>query len=339
MTGVLVKREFSPTLDVALRLHPDTTRVVFVGGTSEFDARLVEQARDEFRRYEDRLAFTYLTSLSLGDLLAAVANLPPHTIVLYSTMFRDGAGEAFVPHDVAERITAAAKVPVYGFLDQFLGTRHRRRSALQLATLTGNKPPRWHGKSWSGTQPSELPVEGGQCGGESVRLAATAAMGYQRRPIAAWQHGPVQADRRRGSMYRWQIVGAALLVVLQTALIATLLIQRARRQRTRTGAAEERATLRPGDGRRRGRRVGLELRDQRDLRRSDPEGDPGIRRRRRSSTRPDDWGSQSPSRRPCRRLRPRIQACIDGTSATPTRSNIACCTRTAACAGSCRADR
>ena len=49
VTGVLVKREFAPTLDLALRIHPGTTRVVVVAGTSEFDTRLLEQARGEFR--------------------------------------------------------------------------------------------------------------------------------------------------------------------------------------------------------------------------------------------------------------------------------------------------
>jgi hypothetical protein len=50
-----------------------------------------------------------------------VSHLPPHTLVLYTTMFRDAAGNTFIPHEVAERISAAANAPVYGFLDQFVG--------------------------------------------------------------------------------------------------------------------------------------------------------------------------------------------------------------------------
>ena len=65
VTGVLLKRAFHPTLDVVLALHPDTTRIMVVAGTSEFDTTLLEQARNEFRAYEDRLAFTYLTELAL----------------------------------------------------------------------------------------------------------------------------------------------------------------------------------------------------------------------------------------------------------------------------------
>jgi hypothetical protein len=40
--GVLLKREFVPTLELALRLHPHTKHVAVVAGTSEFDVRLLE---------------------------------------------------------------------------------------------------------------------------------------------------------------------------------------------------------------------------------------------------------------------------------------------------------
>src|SRR5947207_1526439 len=119
--GILVKRQFDPTLEIALKIHPGTERVVVVAGTSEFDTRLLNQAREEFRAYENRVAFTYLTTLSLPNLLTEVSRLPPRTIVLFTTLFQDGAGESFVTHDVAERISATANAPVYGFLDQYVG--------------------------------------------------------------------------------------------------------------------------------------------------------------------------------------------------------------------------
>ena len=119
--GVLIKREFAPTLEIALRIHPDTTRVVVVAGESAFDRRLLDQARSEFRAYDGRVAFTYLTAGPLQDMLAELARLPPHTIVLYTSFFQDSTGAAFVTHDVAQRISEAASAPVYGFLDQYLG--------------------------------------------------------------------------------------------------------------------------------------------------------------------------------------------------------------------------
>jgi hypothetical protein len=119
--GVLVKREFAPTVEIALRIHPDTKQIAVVSGTSEFDAGLLDQAREEFRAYEDRVAFTYLTQLPLRELLGELRKLPPKTLVLFTSLFRDGAGEPFVTHNVVPLISAAANAPLYGFLDQYIG--------------------------------------------------------------------------------------------------------------------------------------------------------------------------------------------------------------------------
>ena len=119
--GVLLKREFAPTLELALGLHPDTKHIAVVAGTSEFDTRLLEQARQQFGVYESRLAFRYLTAAPLQKLLIDLAGLPPQTIVLFTTLFQDGAGKSFVPHNVVPLVSAAASAPVYGFLDQYLG--------------------------------------------------------------------------------------------------------------------------------------------------------------------------------------------------------------------------
>ena len=121
VTGILVRRVFAPTIDVVLRLQPDTHRIVVVGGTSVFDRHLMAQARREFQQFEPRVAFEYLVDLPMGDLLAAVSRLPAQTVVVFVTLFRDGAGRTYVPHDVVSRISAAANAPVYVFVDQYLG--------------------------------------------------------------------------------------------------------------------------------------------------------------------------------------------------------------------------
>ena len=83
--GILLKREFAPTLEIVLRIHPQTKRVFVVGGTSEFDKRLLDEASNEFRVYKDRLAFTYLTELPLQKLLSEVSqtSAAKHCAVYY----------------------------------------------------------------------------------------------------------------------------------------------------------------------------------------------------------------------------------------------------------------
>ena len=236
VTGVFLKREFAPTLQVVLRVHPDTTRIVFVGGTSEFDSRLVEQARGEFRNYEDRLAFTYLTTLSLSKLLVELANLPPHTIVLLTTMFRDGAGEALIPHEAAERITAAANVPVYGFLDQFLG-RGIVGGQLYSMDAHGRQAADLVRQILAGKQPSELPLREGTAGVALFDWRQLQRWGISESLLPAGS--TILYRQPRGwELYRSYVLGAGVLTMLQSAFIATLLVQRRRRVRVERALRE-----------------------------------------------------------------------------------------------------
>ena len=75
-------------------------------------------------------------------------------------------------------------------------------------------------------------------------------------------------------------------------------------------SSRERAALRPGDGRRRRRRLGLELRDQRALRRPQAEIASGIRRRGDHNP-PGGLGIASASPR-LPAAAARVKACIDG---------------------------
>ncbi len=119
--GIPMTVDLEPTLDLALRLHPDTRRVVVVSGKSRTDAYWAEEARRAFRRYETKLDFVYLTGLPLNDLLREVANLPDRSVVYYLHVLEDGLGNAYIPADVARRISAAANAPVYGHYSTYVG--------------------------------------------------------------------------------------------------------------------------------------------------------------------------------------------------------------------------
>ena len=236
VTGVRVRREFAPTLELALGLHPDTKRIVFVGGTSEFDTRLVEEAMEQLRAYEARFEFAYLTALPLQQLLKEVSNLPPHSIVLYSTLFRDVEGNAFVPHEVVERISAFANAPVYGFLDQYLGhgivggrlyslSAHGEEAGKLALQILAGKPASdlapvtigagttvfdWRQLQRWGISESGLPPEA------VVRF----------RPPSIW------------TQYQGYVVGALFIVLLQALLIGGLLLQLSRRRRAESALHE-----------------------------------------------------------------------------------------------------
>lgn len=228
-TGVLVKRQFHPTLEVALQLHPETKQVVVVSGTSDFDTRLVDQAKAEFRSFEDRLAFTYLSALPMPELLARLSNLPPRTVVLYTTMFQDGAGTPFVPHEAAERIAAASSAPVYGFLDQYLG-RGIVGGQLYSVGTQGEEAAKLTLRILAGARAEDLQFVVPEAG----------KLMFDWRQLRRW--GIPEDQLPSGSivqfkefsfweLYRWRIVAVMAFLVLQSLLIVALLVQRSRRNR------------------------------------------------------------------------------------------------------------
>jgi signal transduction histidine kinase len=238
--GVLVKREFAPTLEIALRLHPSTKGVIVVSGTSEFDTSLLAAAQKEFRPYEKRVSFTYLSELPLEQLLGKLAQLPRGNIVLFVSMFRDGVGHPVVPHQAVERISSAASVPVYGFVDQYLGrgivggslysfTAHGAETARMVLQLLRGAVSL---QSFSEVSSSKLMFDWRQMqrwGISEDRLPPDSEIHFQE--LATWER------------YSWQIGLTAAVVLLQAGLIALLLHERRRRQLAEVQARQRTAEL------------------------------------------------------------------------------------------------
>ena len=229
MTGLLVRRVFAPTLDIALRLQPDAREVYVVGGTSDFDRNLQAAARREFEPFERRLSFTYLTDLPMGDLLTAVSSVSPRSVILYLSLFRDGTGQTFVPHDAASKISAAASAPVYVFVDQYLGLGpvggylyslelHGKASAeLGLRVLRGESPATIPVREVLGNQYMFDIRQLNRWALDGRLLPADSVIKF--REPGAWD------------LYGGYLVGGVALLAVQTGLIVALLLHRARRRR------------------------------------------------------------------------------------------------------------
>jgi signal transduction histidine kinase len=238
--GVLIEREFAPTLELALRLHPTTENVVVVAGSSEFDADLLSDAQEEFRPFEKRVTLTYLSELSLKQVLDRVSQLPARTIVLFITMFRDGVGQPLVPHDVVERLSSVASVPVYGFLDQYLGrgivggslysssTIGAETAKMALSLLTGVTPPQKLVEVFS----NKIAFDWRQMqrwGISENRLPPGSEIDF--REISVWQR------------YPWQIAFVIVVMLMQAGLITILLHERRRRQLAEVQSRQRMAEL------------------------------------------------------------------------------------------------
>jgi PAS domain S-box-containing protein len=119
--GISTPGRADATLRLALDLQPDTRHIAFVTGGSQRDKTLAEEARKASSAFENRVAFTWLTDLSLPELRDKLARLPDHTVVLYLTLFQDAAGNRFTPQEALDQFASASRAPIYGYYDTYLG--------------------------------------------------------------------------------------------------------------------------------------------------------------------------------------------------------------------------
>ena len=252
ITGVLVQRNFAPTLQIALDLQPQTRNVFVVGGTSRFDRQIQAIVKRDLQPFETRVAITWLTALPLGELLQKLSDLPAHSIIYYLSVFADGAGSVYSPHDVLSRVAAVANAPIYASVDQYVGLGAVGGSVYSIATH-GQDAAQIALRILRGEAPSAIPV--------AALAAATNVFDW--RQLQRW--GLDEARLPPGSVvefrtpslwqeYRAYIVLGVTLFLLQTALVFTLLVNRVQRRRAELARAEsERQRRRAEDEARRQR--------------------------------------------------------------------------------------
>jgi signal transduction histidine kinase len=121
-TGTWQKLEPTKTLEVALRLFPDTRHVFVVGGTSAFDRTVMSFTKNSMSSFAANVDIAYLTDMAMGELLQKLQNLPEHSVVFYVSLFQDSAGHSFLNATKALPMVASAENgPVFGMSDTYLG--------------------------------------------------------------------------------------------------------------------------------------------------------------------------------------------------------------------------
>jgi signal transduction histidine kinase/ABC-type uncharacterized transport system substrate-binding protein len=121
-TGTWQQLEPRKTLEVALRLLPDTRHVFVVGGTSAYDRTVMSLTKDALSSFAANVEITYLTDMSMGGLLEKLRNLPERSVVLYLSFFQDAGGDKFLNATKALPMVAeAANAPAFGMSDTYLG--------------------------------------------------------------------------------------------------------------------------------------------------------------------------------------------------------------------------
>jgi signal transduction histidine kinase len=228
-TGIIHQSTHRETLALALRLHPNTKQVFVISGSPERDKRFETAARRELSEFTNKVEVTYLTDLSLNELVSRTASLPSNSIALYVwQQALNEQGKLLETFEVLARITPTASVPIYGMGSGNLG-QGLVGGYLQGPDSNGARLAEITLRILTGARPQYIGVEG-----------APTVLSFDWRQLKRWgiseESLPVGSAVRFKEFTFWEryklrIVAVASLVLLQTMFIGVLLIERKRRRR------------------------------------------------------------------------------------------------------------
>ena len=120
-TGVNEAPDYKATIDLALQLHPKTQQILIINDLTTTGRAVHKGLVNLLPAYRDKVRFTLLENAEMEEVLSAVRNLPPESVVIYSLFFRDRKGRVFDFDESIALVTSNSPVPVYGFWDFSLG--------------------------------------------------------------------------------------------------------------------------------------------------------------------------------------------------------------------------
>jgi PAS domain S-box-containing protein len=228
VSGIAQRVDPRATIELILHLQPETRRIVVIGGTAEVDRDVINRVKEVARSLAERVDFDFWDNRSMAELRQTVSVLPAQTAILFSRLFRDGAGQAFISSQVGQWIAQWANAPVYVMTATPLGAGvvggsvasveafGKRAGELARLILTGTPPESLSFEIRTDTVPMLDWRALKRWGISESRLPPNSIVRF--RQASVWEQ------------YRWYIIGAILIIYYQSAMIVDLLLQRRRRR-------------------------------------------------------------------------------------------------------------
>ena len=120
VTGVVEDFDIKSTIDVILTLHKQATHLAVISDSTDTGTINLKRFRQVAPVFADRLKFLELYDLSTEELFGKLAKLPPDTIILNLSFFRDRLGQTYSTRDGNKLIAAHAGCAIYSCWDYFL---------------------------------------------------------------------------------------------------------------------------------------------------------------------------------------------------------------------------
>jgi PAS domain S-box-containing protein len=232
VTTIWIELDALKTLEAARRLQPQARQVVVIGSSSPTGRNLVDQVRDQISGALNHLPAIYLTDFTMSEIYQKVATLGPESIVLYVSFARDVQGRQFISAEVMSKINVVSKAPVYAVLETNVGPGAVGGYVTSFAEL--------------GKQAGEMGLQL-LAGKHPEDAVARSEYLFDWRQLQRWKisesalpPGSVVLFRQRTvwETYKWYLLGAIFLCLLETLLLLSLLRQRGEKKNVEASLIE-----------------------------------------------------------------------------------------------------
>ncbi len=120
-TGVNEDADIAATVDVMLKLHPQTKTIFAIIDSTTTGRIILDKMRELMPLYQNSVTFRLLVDLDMDAILKTVSGAPDDSLVLLTVFQKDRAGIFFEYSESTTLLSRFSRVPVYGLWDFNLG--------------------------------------------------------------------------------------------------------------------------------------------------------------------------------------------------------------------------
>ena len=227
-----IQLDLPAAIENILRLRPQTTNVLLVVGNSPLEQFWRRESETLLQPFRNRVAFEWTQAMSFDQIVERAATLPPSWAILYGLMAVDAEG---VPHEEDRAIIKlhdVASVPLFGLFANQLGKG-----------IVGGPLVSVDDSASDAADLSLSMLAGGAPGDLTLPARGPGAPLFDDRELDRWgisesllPPGSTMRFREPSlyEQYRWQVLGALALVMVESGLILALLENRRRLTRTKS---------------------------------------------------------------------------------------------------------
>jgi signal transduction histidine kinase len=229
---VPVRIDYLAAIENILQVLPDTENVTVVVGTSPIEQFWREEIGKAVKPLTNRVSFTWTNHLSFDDLLKHAAALPPHSAIFWELMIVDAAGVVHEGNTALAKLHAVSSAPIFSYDESFFG--HEIVGGPLLAVLDSSRQ----------TAAVAVRILGGEKASDiKITPVRFSKPKFDWREMQRWAISESRLlpgseilfrEQTAWERYRWQMTSILLALLVQSAMIAWLLVEQFRRRRAET---------------------------------------------------------------------------------------------------------